>query len=265
LTRKRSVGEEQERAAAARLELVDLSVSYGEVTALHPLSVTVEAGTALAVVGPNGAGKTSFANALGGIVRSSAASVKLDDVDIVSLPAYRRARLGVGHLPDSRAIFPSLTVAENLRMGFHRRPSDLRRNLDAAYELFPHLGRRKGLPAGNLSGGEQQLLALARLMVIPPRLLIVDELSHGLAPGIVASLFESLERLKGACTMIVIEQFVTRAVELADNVLVLSHGDAIHFGPAASFSADLAAELYSLRPATQSPAEADVEAGPGSR
>jgi branched-chain amino acid transport system ATP-binding protein len=244
----RAVGAQTNRGLAARLEVVDLSVDYGDVTALRPLSVTVEPGTALAVVGPNGAGKTSLANALSGVIASSATSVMLDDVDVRPLPAYARTRLGVGHLPDSRAIFPSLTVEENLKMGFHRTRAAIGRNIDAAYELFPHLGRRKGLPAGNLSGGEQQLLALARLMVAPPRLLIVDELSHGLAPGVVANLFEHLDRLKGTSTMIVIEQFVTRAVALADNVLVLSHGDARHLGPAESFTPELAAELYSLGP-----------------
>jgi branched-chain amino acid transport system ATP-binding protein len=243
-------------AGAAGLEVQDLSVSYGDVTALRPLSVVVQAGTALAVLGPNGAGKTSFANALSGVVGSDAHAVRLDGVDIRGVSAYSRARLGIGQLPDSRAIFPSLTVEENLRMGFHRRRASLRKDIDAAYALFPYLGRRKGLIAGKLSGGEQQMLALARLMVAPPRLLIVDELSHGLAPGVVANLFESMQRLKGTCTMIVVEQFVTRAVALADTVMVLSHGDVRHVGPAAEFTAELAADLYSLQasnPTTQTP------------
>jgi branched-chain amino acid transport system ATP-binding protein len=242
-----SVTDESGKAVdPARLEAVDITVQYGDVTALRPMSVTVEPGTALAVLGPNGAGKTSLANALSGVIPSSADSVTMDGAEIRGLRAYQRARIGIGHLPDSRAIFPSLTVAENLKMGFHRRGKTMRQDIEAAYELFPHLGRRKRLVAGRLSGGEQQMLAFARLMVAPPRLLIVDELSHGLAPGIVASLFESLNRLKGSCTMIVIEQFVTRAVALADTVLVLSHGDVKHLGPATEFSADLAAEFYSL-------------------
>jgi ABC-type branched-subunit amino acid transport system ATPase component len=230
----------------ARLEVVDISVQYGDVTALRPLSVTVEPGTVLAVLGPNGAGKTSLANALSGVIPSSATSVKLGDLEVSGLAAYRRARLGIGQLPDSRAIFPSLTVLENLRMGFHRRGKRVRKDIDTVFELLPQLGRRRRIPAGRLSGGEQQMLGCARLLVAPPRLLIVDELSHGLAPGIVASLFESLEQLKGNTTMIVIEQFVTRAVALADNVLVLSHGDAKHLGPADEFTPELAAVFYSL-------------------
>jgi branched-chain amino acid transport system ATP-binding protein len=235
----------------ARVEVVDLSVQYGEVTALRPVSVTIEAGTALAVLGPNGAGKTSFANALSGVIHSDAKAVTIDGVDFHSKPSFARARLGVGHLPDARAIFPSLTVEENLRMGFHTDRSSSRANISAAYELFPNLSRRKRLAAGRLSGGEQQMLALARLLVRPPRLLIADELSHGLAPGVVANLFKLLEGLKGQSTIIIVEQFVTRALALADTVLVLSHGDVMHHGAAATFSADQAAEFYSLQPARQ--------------
>jgi branched-chain amino acid transport system ATP-binding protein len=235
----------------AHVEVVDLSVQYGEVTALRPVSVTIEPGTVLAVLGPNGAGKTSLANALSGVIPSEAAAVKIDGVDFRSRPAYARARLGVGHLPDSRAIFPSLTVEENLKMGFHTDRANSRADTAAAYELFPNLSRRKRVTAGKLSGGEQQMLALARLLVRPPRLLIADELSHGLAPGVVANLFKLLEGLKGTSTIIIVEQFVTRALALADTVLVLSHGDVMHFGPAATFSPDQAAEFYSLQPARE--------------
>lgn len=238
------------RAGAARLAVTDLAVQYGDVMALRPMSVVVEAGTCLAVLGPNGAGKTSLANALSGVIASTAKSVKLDESDIQGVPGYRRARLGIGHLPDAKAIFPSLTVEENLRMGFHRFRDSLRRDIDDAYELFPSLSRRRRLVAAKLSGGEQQMLALARLVVAPPRLLIVDELSHGLAPGVAANLFKSMARLKGTCTMIVVEQFVVRALALADTVLVLSHGDVKHLGPASSFSADRAVDIYSLQATT---------------
>lgn len=242
----------------AGLEAIDLSVQYGEVTALRPLSVALEPGVALAVLGPNGAGKTSFANALSGVIQGSTTSLILDQTDIRAMPSHVRARLGIGHLPDSRAIFPSLSVDENLKMGFHRSPGSTRRNIDAACELFPNLERRKKVAAGKLSGGEQQILALARLMVTPPRLLIVDELSHGLAPGVVANLFASLEALKGTCTMIVVEQYVSRALALADEVLILSHGEVLHHGPAAEVSPERAAEFYSLHAATQSVEPAGV-------
>jgi branched-chain amino acid transport system ATP-binding protein len=249
-----------EGAGPTSLEAIDLSVQYGEVTALHRLSVSLERGVALAVLGPNGAGKTSLANALSGVIRASATTLKLDGTDIRSLPAHARARLGIGHLPDSRAIFPSLSVEENLKMGFHRDRKSMRRNIDAACDLFPNLKRRTGLAAGKLSGGEQQMLALARLMIAPPRLLIVDELSHGLAPGVVANLFSSLEALKGTCTIIVVEQFVARALALADQVLVLSHGEVLHQGPAAEISTEQAAEFYSLH-SPPSPSEPRASVG----
>lgn len=236
-----------ETALGARLVVSDLEVRYGRVTALRPLSLELPPGSVLAVLGPNGAGKTSLANALSGLVESSASSLAIDGEEFAPFSAERRARLGIGHLPDSRAIFPSLSVAENLRMFFHRQERPHRRaSVAAAYELFPALARRKGVAARKLSGGEQQMLSFARLIVAPPRLLIVDELSHGLAPGIVSQLFEGLGQLKGSCSMIVIEQFVSRAVALADSVLVLSHGDVQHQGPASSFTDEMASALYSL-------------------
>jgi branched-chain amino acid transport system ATP-binding protein len=231
----------------ARLEVVDLQVQYGHVTALRSMSLTVEPGTAVAVLGPNGAGKSSLANSISGLVAGSARSLLLDGQEIRRLSAVARARRGIGHLPDSRAIFPSLTVHDNLRMFFGRRKATVRQDIERAYELFPPLARRKRLVARKLSGGEQQMLAFSRLVVAPPRLLIVDELSHGLAPGIVASLFTSLETLKGSTSMIIIEQFVSRAVKLADSVLVLSHGEVQHHGPASEFTTEMAADLYSLR------------------
>jgi branched-chain amino acid transport system ATP-binding protein len=231
---------------AAGLVVEDLTVLYGSVVALRPLSFEVEAGTVLAVLGPNGAGKTSMANALSGLVPSRAKSVRLGDQELAGMPTEQRVRLGLGQLPDSRAIFGSLSVAENLRMAFHREGRQARSYIQAAYDQFPVLYQRQRIAARRLSGGEQQMLAFARLMVHPPRLLIVDELSHGLAPGIVAHLFEALSALKGRCTMLVIEQFIAQGIRIADDVMVLSHGDVKHRGPASEFTTEMAAELYSL-------------------
>ncbi len=230
----------------AKLAVDGLEVRYGHVTALRSVSFSLEPGTILALLGPNGAGKSSLANAISGVVRGTAGSIVLDDRDIGKVSTHGRVHLGVGHLPDSRAIFPSLTVAENLRMFFRGSRSSVRRSVASAYEQFPILAERKRLPARKLSGGEQQMLAFSRLIVAPPRLLIVDELSHGLAPGIVATLFQTLERLRGSCSMIVVEQFVSRAVGLADTVLVLSHGEIQHYGTADTFTSAMAAELYGL-------------------
>jgi branched-chain amino acid transport system ATP-binding protein len=233
-------------ASPARLDVSGLEVRYGHVTALRSVSFSLQPGTVLALLGPNGAGKSSLANALSGIVRAAAGDVELDGQSIVKMSTHGRVHLGIGHLPDARAIFPSLTVAENLRMFFQDSSSAARRQIESAYERFPQLAARKRLAARKLSGGEQQMLAFSRLIVAPPRLLIVDELSHGLAPGIVASLFESLEQLRGVCSMIIVEQFVSRAVRLADSVLVLSHGEVQHYGAASTFTAEMAVELYGL-------------------
>lgn len=227
-----------------RMSVERLQVRYGHVVALQEVTFELEPGAVLAVLGPNGAGKSSLANALSGLVTAAIGTIALDGEDVSHLASYRRARLGLGHLPDKRAIFPSLSVDENLRMFFQSNAR--RQQIDRAYELFPNLARRKRIIARRLSGGEQQILALSRLLVSPPRVLIVDELSHGLAPGIVAGLFDSLAKLKGECSMIIIEQFVSRAVELADAVLVLSHGEVEHYGSAAEFTSTMAEELYGL-------------------
>jgi branched-chain amino acid transport system ATP-binding protein len=241
-----------EAGPAPALVVRDLAVSYGGVVALRPVSFEVAAGTVLAVLGPNGAGKTTLANALSGLVTTQSGSVQLGGRELAGLPVEQRVRGGLGHLPDSRAIFGSLSVAENLKMAFHREGSRKTRELtDAVFEVFPVLRERRRIQARRLSGGEQQMLGFARLLVLPPQLLIVDELSHGLAPGIVANLFKALGSLKGRCTMLVIEQFVTNCVSIADEVMVLSHGEIRHRGPASAFTMELAAELYSLNEGAQ--------------
>lgn len=236
----------QSRAATLRVE--SLHVAYGKIVAIPDLSFSVPAGRVLAILGPNGAGKTTTANALSGVIASTASAIKLDEEELNALPPDRRIRAGLGHLPDHRAIFPSLTVIENLRISFTHEGSRarMRQRITEAFERFPALERRQRVPAGRLSGGEQQMLATVRHLVVPPRVLILDEPSHGLAPVIVSSLFDAFDSLKGKTTIVVIEQFVSRAVALADDVMVLSHGQIVHQGPAASFTPEMAAELYSL-------------------
>lgn len=233
----------------ARFRVEGLRVAYDSIVAVPDLSFTVEPGRALAMLGPNGAGKTTTANAIAGLIPATATKLAMDDTDILSLSADKRARAGLGNLPDHRAIFPTLSVRDNLRMGFIRTKGrrEVALKIRAAYERFPQLERRARLAARRLSGGEQQMLAFARLLIEPPRLLIVDEPSHGLAPRIVRELFAALGALKGQTTIVVIEQFVTRAVELADDVIVLSHGEAIHRGPASELTPEVAASLYRLK------------------
>jgi branched-chain amino acid transport system ATP-binding protein len=234
---------------AANFHVDGLRVAYGKIVAVPDLTFTVPAGGVLAILGPNGAGKTTTANALAGLIPSTARSVKIGDMDIKDLSADRRVLAGLGHLPDQRAVFPSLTVIDNLRMAFTLESSSarIREKIQEAYERFPSLERRRNIAAGQLSGGEQQMLAAARLVVDPPRVLMLDEPSHGLAPLIVSSIFEAFRRVRGKTTILIIEQFVSRALELADDVIVLSHGTLIHQGPARDLTPEMAADLYRLQ------------------
>jgi branched-chain amino acid transport system ATP-binding protein len=232
----------------AGLSVRDLSVEYGGVAALRAFDLDVEPGSVLAVLGPNGAGKSTLARALMGLVPAASGSIVVDGNPVGRLRPERRVRLGIGLLPDFRAVFPGLTVRDNLRVAFHRegKGAVVRQRIEAAYAMFPVLKARAKLPAGNLSGGEQQMLAISRIVVSPPRLLIIDEISHGLAPGVVDRLFGALAGLRGSCTMVVIEQFISRAITLADDVIVLSRGVVVHRASARDVTAAEVASHYRL-------------------
>jgi ABC-type branched-subunit amino acid transport system ATPase component len=216
------------------LEVDDLSVCYGDATALSGVSFRVAPGEALAVLGANGAGKTSLARAVSGLVRPSAGRVFLAGDDITGWPAHRIRRAGLVHLPEGRGVFRALTVTENLRMAAaledrKARDEAVTRGLD----LFPPLAARRRQPAGLLSGGEQQMLSLARALALSPLLLVADELSLGLAPKMVDLVFDGLANAKQAgVTVIMIEQYVHRALEFADRCLVLQNGALGWSGPA---------------------------------
>jgi branched-chain amino acid transport system ATP-binding protein len=210
------------------LAATNLSVSYGEAKALFNVSVELGAGEALTVLGSNGAGKSTLGKAIAGVAHPSEGTVLLDGRDITRLSGDRIRRLGVIYLPEGRAIFPTLSVAENLRIACWtvrgkkaRRDEAIRRSL----QVFPILGERLKQRAGTLSGGEQQMLALARVLVDPPKLIIADEPSLGLAPMVVDMVFHSLDeaRQQGAA-VILIEQFVERALAFGDNAVVLQRG-----------------------------------------
>jgi branched-chain amino acid transport system ATP-binding protein len=209
------------------LELRSVSAAYGPFRALFDVSLTVDRGESVALVGSNGAGKTTVARVASGLVVPSAGGVIVDGVDMTSARTYAFARAGVAHAPEGRSVFASLTVEENLSLSFRRVHGrrGLRKSLDLAYEMFPVLGRRRGQTAGTLSGGEQRMLSLARVLVDLPKVLIADELSLGLAPIIVDELYESLRRLRGAGTsLLIVEQQVVQALRLCDRVAVLDHG-----------------------------------------
>jgi branched-chain amino acid transport system ATP-binding protein len=224
-----------------------MSHSYGALQALREISFSVPAGTVCAVLGPNGAGKSTLAAAIAGVVTTAPGSVVVDGADVSLEPRYRRARRGIAHVPETGAVFPGLTVAENLVVGDTGMSRRSRKQIiDEATELFPFIRSRVRQRAGMLSGGEQQMLSLSRILVHRPGLIVIDELSHGLAPAIVDQLFKVLADFRGRMTFIIIEQFVKRAHALADNVVVLSYGSVALSGSSSTVSLSEIETTYDL-------------------
>jgi branched-chain amino acid transport system ATP-binding protein len=217
------------------LDVRDLEVKYGEARALFGVSFTLSAGQSLAVLGANGAGKSSLAAALAGTVFPAAGTILLDGRDITTWPVHKVSRAGVAYVPEGRGIFPHLSVIDNLRsMLRHAVPAGERSTaLDRAIATFPVLGQRRRQAAGTLSGGEQQMLALARVLAAPPRLLIADEMSLGLAPLMVDVVFDGLRSAREhGVTVLLIEQYVDRALDFADRAIVMQRGRITWEGPA---------------------------------
>jgi branched-chain amino acid transport system ATP-binding protein len=215
------------------LRVDGVSVEYGASAALHNVSFDLAAGDTLAVVGPNGAGKSSLARALSGLVHPSAGEIALQGVCTNSWTAHRLRRWGLSLLPEGRGVFVSLSVHDNLAMAVRWMDSKAARldALDRVYEMFPVLKQRRRQRAGTLSGGEQQMLSLARGMAVAPRVLIADELSLGLAPRVVDEVFTQLERIRDAGTaVILIEQFVARALQFSNRILVIAGGSVVFHG-----------------------------------
>lgn len=218
------------------LELKEVDAAYGAFRSLFDVSLQVGAGEAVAIVGPNGAGKTTLARVATGLVAPSRGAVLVEGADMSGQPAFRYARAGVAHAPEGRSIFASLSVEENLTLSIRRirGRKGVRAGLDAAYGMFPVLGERRAQVAGTLSGGEQRMLAMARVLVDAPELLVADELSLGLAPLIVKQIYEALRELRSAGTsLLIIEQHVSHALALCDRVVVLDHGSVSWSGASA--------------------------------
>ena len=216
------------------LAVEDLDVSYGASQALFGVSLEVEAGSLVAVLGANGAGKSTLARTVSGLVPSIGGSVRFDGIDITKRAAYKLSAEGLTHIPEGRGIFPGLSVLENLRMAVGQLTRGERSAaIDHAIELFPVLGERRRQGAGTLSGGEQQMLALARALAVTPKLIIADEMSLGLAPMVAEEVFRGLdEARKSGITVVLIEQFVHRALALADSCVILTRGRVGWSGPA---------------------------------
>lgn len=218
------------------LQLDRVSVHYGTAQALFDVSLEVAEGSFTAVLGVNGAGKSTLARAVSGLVPPSSGRILLGGTDITKRPPNQIRKMGVTYIPEGRGIFPGLSVIDNLRMAVaQERRGDRVPAIERSVEMFPVLGSRRLQRAGSLSGGEQQMLALARALAVPPKLIIADEMSLGLAPLVVDSVFDSLQKAhQGQMTIVLIEQFVHRALALADTCAILSRGEVGWFGPAAA-------------------------------
>jgi branched-chain amino acid transport system ATP-binding protein len=194
----------------------------------------VAPGSVTAVLGANGAGKSTLARTVSGLVPAAAGRVIFDGVTVSGQSTHRIRKLGLTYIPEGRGIFPGLSVIDNLRMAVaQEKRGDRADAIDRAIALFPVLGQRRTQRAGSLSGGEQQMLALARALAVPPRLIIADEMSLGLAPIVAESVFRSLEEAaQSGITIVLIEQFVHRALALADSCVILTRGRVGWSGPA---------------------------------
>ena len=218
------------------LALRDVSAAYGPFRALFGVTIEVAAGEAVALLGPNGAGKTTVARVATGLVRPSSGQVVVDGRDLTGGRTYEFARAGVAHAPEGRSVFATLTVEENLSLSLRRLRGrkGVRPAIEQAYGLFPALARRRSQAAGTLSGGEQRMLSMARVLVEEPKALVADELSLGLAPIIVDDVYRTLERLRGeGIALLIIEQQVRHALDLCDRVVLLQHGTVEWEGSAA--------------------------------
>ncbi|MGQ0626150.1 MAG: ABC transporter ATP-binding protein [Sporichthyaceae bacterium] len=205
------------------LELRGVTSGYGEKTVVRNLSLALPVAGSMAVLGPNGAGKTTFLKTCSGLLRPTAGQVLLDGKDVTRASTHVRVKAGLCHIPDPRGIFPSLTVKENLILQAPR--GGAAGAIEKAAGAFPRLGQRLGQTAGTMSGGEQQMLAVARSYIQNPKVVLLDEVSMGLAPNLVDEIFEFLRTLKSqGVALIVVEQFVHKALSLADSVVVIARG-----------------------------------------
>jgi branched-chain amino acid transport system ATP-binding protein len=220
---------------SALLELDGVTAGYGRVEVLHDLSLAVPTGSVVAVLGANGAGKTTTLGVVSGTVAATRGAVRLDGRDITRRSAYDRARLGVTLIPEGRGVFPGLSVRENLAIAVRAAQGKDRSWRDEALtrvlDTFPRLRERSDQQAGTLSGGEQQMLAMSRAFLADPRVLLMDEISMGLAPKIVEQLFEAVGELREAGnTIVLVEQYLTYALRFADICYVLAKGRVAFLG-----------------------------------
>ncbi|WP_432377489.1 ABC transporter ATP-binding protein [Duganella sp. P38] len=227
------------------LSISNLHAAYGKVEVLHGISLDVPKGKLVTLIGSNGAGKTTTMRAISGMIKPKGGKVTLDGKDITGSDSHKIARAGLAHSPEGRRVFASMSVTDNLLLGafprFTRaRPKgDIKHDLEKALELFPRLKERQHQLAGTLSGGEQQMLAMARAVMLNPEVVLLDEPSMGLAPILVEEVFRIIQRLKSeGVTMLLVEQFAAAALNVADYGYVLENGSISVHGPAQSLKTD---------------------------
>ena len=235
------------------LTIDKLEAGYGKVQVLHGISMTVAKGSVVTLIGSNGAGKTTTMRAISGMIQPTAGQITLQGKTISGLESYSIAKLGLAHSPEGRRVFATMSVTDNLILGaFPRltgsRPKgDVAADLERAMELFPRLKERRTQLAGTLSGGEQQMLAMARAVMLNPDIVLLDEPSMGLAPILVEEVFRIIARLKSeGVTMLLVEQFAAAALEVADYGYVLENGRISVHGPAAQLKTDPAVKAAYL-------------------
>jgi branched-chain amino acid transport system ATP-binding protein len=224
------------------LRIEGLNVAYGGLQALVEVSLSVQAGRFVAIVGPNGAGKTTLFKAVSGIVPPVSGRILFDGEDLLAVPPSQRAHLGIAHVPEGRQVFKTLSVLENLQMGAlpSRGRAEWSRSLELIYALFPVLAERHAQPAGTLSGGEQQMLAIGRGLASSPRLLLLDEPSMGLSPMLAELIFSRIEEIhrQSGLTVLLVEQRVAEALGACDYGYVLESGRLVLEGPHDALLAD---------------------------
>ena len=212
----------------ALLELRDVHVKYGAVAALKGVTLEVQEGEIVTLLGANGAGKTTTLRTISGLLRPAAGAVVFDGRPIDTMPAHQVLGVGIGHVPEGRRVFPRMSVLENLEMGAYQRKGGNKVTMERVFELFPVLAERRTQDGGTLSGGEQQMLAIGRALMSKPRLLLLDEPSMGLAPLIVAKIFEIIKEINtDGTTVLLVEQNAAQALRLAQRGYVLETGSIV--------------------------------------
>ncbi|MEZ5654043.1 MAG: ABC transporter ATP-binding protein [Burkholderiaceae bacterium] len=215
------------------LEVRDLRVAYGDAVAVWDVSLRVDEGSIVTVIGPNGAGKSTLINAIAGLLPIAGGTLTMAGADMTRVPSHAFCEHGIALIPEGRRLFTTMTVEENLEIGCYRRAARKERaaSLDAVYERFPILRERRQQPAGHLSGGQQQMVAIGRALMAKPRLMLFDEPSLGLAPAIVDDMFRIIRDIRSdGVAVLLVEQNVQQSLEIADAACVLEHGRIVTSG-----------------------------------